>query len=101
MQQATAGLALARASRAEAAATLEEATVDVRRTRIVVEQKLQLQAALDTAVAARKRADARSAHSRATVQQAEASVSQARTRLEKLRPSMAWYSNAALNREIR
>ncbi len=83
LQQATAGLALARASRAEADATLEEARVDQRRVEPLVERGISPRAALDTAVATRKRAEARVAHSRATVQQAEASVSQARTRLEK------------------
>ncbi len=83
LQQATAGLALAKASVSEAAATLQEATVDERRTRTLAQQHLLPQATLDAAVAATKRAQARVAYSRATVQQAEASVSQARTRLEK------------------
>ena len=83
LQQATAGLALAKASISEAAATLEESTVQERRIRTLAEQHLSPQATLDTAVATVKRAQARLAHSRATVQQAEASVSQARTRLEK------------------
>ncbi|GGE59668.1 hemolysin secretion protein D [Streptosporangium jomthongense] len=81
--QATAGLELARASLAEAAATLEEALVDERRTESLVERGNSPQATLDKAVATRKRAEARSAYARATVRQAEATVSQARTRLEK------------------
>lgn len=83
LQQATAGLALAKASVSEAVATLEESTVDERRTRTLAQQHLLPQATLDAAVATVKRAQARVAHSRATVQQAQASVSQARTRLEK------------------
>ena len=83
LQQATAGLALARASRAEADATVEEARVDQRRIEPLVQRGTAPRAALDTAVATLKRAEARVAYSRATVQQAEASVSQARTRLEK------------------
>lgn len=83
LQQATAGLALARASASEAAATLQEATVDERRTRDLAEEYFLSQATLDAAVATSKRARAKTAHARATIQQAEASVSQARTRLEK------------------
>lgn len=83
LQQATAGLALAKASVSEAAATVQEATVDERRTRTLTERELLPQATLDTAVATVKRAQARLTYSRASVEQAEASVSQARTRLEK------------------
>lgn len=83
LQQATAGLALARASLFEAAATLEEALLDERRTQSLVQQKTLSQAALDKAVATRKRAEGRVAYSKATVAQAEATISQARTRLEK------------------
>lgn len=83
LQQATAGLALARASASEAAATLQEATVDERRTRDLAGEYFLSQATLDAAVATAKRARAKTAHARATIQQAEASVSQARTRLEK------------------
>lgn len=83
LQQATAGLALAEASLFEASATLEEALIDERRTQPLVQQKLLPQAALDTAVATRKRAEGRVAYSKATVAQAKATISQARTRLEK------------------
>lgn len=83
LQQATAGLALAKASVSEAAATLEEATLDERRTRTMTQRGLMPKATLDGAVATVKRAQAKLAHSRASVQQAEASVSQARTRLDK------------------
>ena len=83
LQQALAGLALAKANVAEAVATLDEAAVAEQRTNSLVQRKMVSQSTLDTAVATRKRAQARIAHSRATVQQAEASVSQARTRLEK------------------
>lgn len=83
LQQATAGLALARASVTEAAATVQEATVDERRTRTLADRKLLPQATLDAAVATVKRAQARLAYTQASVAQAEASVSQARTRLEK------------------
>lgn len=83
LQQATAGLALARSSVAEAAATLDEATLEERRTRELTQRQLLPAATLDGAVAAVKRAQARLAHASATVGQAQASVSQARTRLEK------------------
>ena len=83
LRQATAGLALAKASLFEATATLEEALIDERRTQSLVQQKTLSQAELDTAVAARKRAEARVAYAEATVAQAEATISQARTRLEK------------------
>lgn len=83
LQQATAGLALAKASVTEAAATVQEATVDERRTRTLADRKLLPQATLDTAVATVKRAQARLTYAQASVAQAEASVSQARTRLEK------------------
>lgn len=83
LQQATAGLALAEASLFEATATLEEALLDEHRTQPLVQQTLLHQAALDKAVATRKRAEGRVAYSKATVAQAEATISQARTRLEK------------------
>ena len=83
LRQANAGLALAKSSVSEASATLEEATVDERRTRTLSRQQLLAQASLDSAVATVKRSRARVANSRAAVEQAEASVSQARTRLEK------------------
>ena len=83
LQQATAGLALARASLSESEATLDEAVIDEHRTQPLVQSKMLPQAALDKAVATRKRAEARIAYSRASVQQAEATISQARTRLEK------------------
>lgn len=83
LRQATAGLALAKASLFEAAATLEEALIDEHRTQSLVQQKTLSQAVLDTAVATRKRAEARVAYAEATVAQAEATISQARTRLEK------------------
>ncbi|MCB1679834.1 MAG: efflux RND transporter periplasmic adaptor subunit [Halioglobus sp.] len=83
LQQATAGLALARASLFEATATLEEAVIDERRIRSLVQRKMQPRATLDEAVAKRKRAEGGEAYARATVQQAEATLSQARTRLEK------------------
>ena len=81
--QARAGLELAQASLAEAAATLDEARIDERRTEPLVQRRTASQASLDKAIAARKRAEARVAYSRATVRQAEATVSQAHTRLEK------------------
>tara|TARA_R110001592_G_scaffold357416_1_gene660556 strand:- start:115875 stop:117125 length:1251 start_codon:yes stop_codon:yes gene_type:complete len=83
LQQAAAGLALAEASLFEATATLEEALLDERRIQSLVQQKLLHQSALDSAVATRKRAEARVAYSNATVAQAKATISQARTRLEK------------------
>lgn len=83
LQQALAGLALARATVAEANATLDEAAMDERRTETLARQNSVAETMLDSAKAARKRAQARLAHARATVQQAEASVSQAQTRLEK------------------
>lgn len=83
LQQATAGLALAKASLFQATATLEEAVIDERRTQSLVQQKMLPQAALDKAVATSRRAAGGSAFSRATVAQAEATISQARTRLEK------------------
>ncbi|MCB1675659.1 MAG: efflux RND transporter periplasmic adaptor subunit, partial [Halioglobus sp.] len=83
LQQATAGLALARASLFEATATLEEAVIDERRVRSLVQRNMLPQASLDEAVAKRKRAQGAQAYARATVQQAEATISQARTRLEK------------------
>lgn len=83
LQQATAGLALAKASLSEATATLDEAAIDENRTQPLVQRKMLPQAALDKAIATRKRAEGRLAYSRASVQQAEATISQARTRLEK------------------
>ncbi|MCB1679861.1 MAG: efflux RND transporter periplasmic adaptor subunit [Halioglobus sp.] len=83
LQQATAGLALARASLFETTATLEEAQLAERRTRSLVQQRMLPQAALDEAIAKRKRAEGQVAYAKATVQQAEATISQARTRLEK------------------
>jgi HlyD family secretion protein len=83
LQQAAAGLALAKASLFEASATLEEALLDEGRVQSLVQQKLLNQSALDKAIATRKRAEGRVAYTRATVAQAEATISQARTRLEK------------------
>ena len=83
LQQAAAGLAIAKASLFEATATLEEALLDEGRIQSLVQQKLLNQSALDKAIATRKRAEGRVAYSKATVAQAEATISQARTRLEK------------------
>ncbi len=83
LEQAEAQFALSRASVAEAEATLEETRVDERRISALRERGTTAQAELDSAVAARKRAEAKLAYSRASVRQAEASVLQARTRLEK------------------
>jgi HlyD family secretion protein len=83
LEQAEAQLALSRASVAEAEATLEEARVDERRISALRQRGTSAQAELDSAIAARKRAEAKLAYARASVRQAEASVLQARTRLEK------------------
>lgn len=83
LEQAEAQLALARASVAESAATLEEARVDEGRIRVLLNRGTSSQAELDAAVAARKRSEAKLDYARASVRQAEAAVSQARTRLAK------------------
>lgn len=83
LEQAQAQLALSRASVAEAEATLQEAQVDERRISALRERGTVSQAELDGATAARKRAAAQLAYAHASVRQAEASVLQARTLLEK------------------
>lgn len=83
LEQAEAQLALARASVAEAEATLDEARVDEQRIQALRARAIAAQAQLDAAVAARKRAEAKLASARASVRQAGAGVSQARTRLDK------------------
>lgn len=83
LEQAEARLALARASVAEARATLEEAELDEARAARLVERRNLPQSELDAARAARKRAVARVASAEASVREAEASVSEVRTRLDK------------------
>lgn len=83
LEQAEAQLALARASVAEAEATLDEARADERRVQALRARATVAQAQLDAAVAARKRGEAKLAYALASVRQAQAGVSQARTRLDK------------------
>lgn len=83
LQQAEARLALARASVAEADATVDEARIAERRVEQLIARNLSTEAELDSARAALKRATARLQYSRAGVREAEAAVSQARTRLSK------------------
>lgn len=83
MQQANAGLELAQASLFEATATLEEAVLNERRTKSLLQRELLSESSEDQALAARRRAEAKVAYAKASVTQAQASISQARTRLEK------------------
>ena len=83
LAQAEARLALARASVAEAQATVEETGLAQQRIVRLMQQNLSNESELDSAKAAQKRADARLAYARASVREAEAAVSQSRTRLAK------------------
>jgi len=83
LEQAEARLALAEASVAESAATLEEARLDEQRTQDIYTRGLAPEADLDRARAARERAQARLRSSQASVREALATVSVARTRLNK------------------
>jgi len=83
LREAEARLALAKASVEEARATLAEVTVDLRRKDELRQRGTASQSELDSAVAARDRAAARVTYAHATVNEAEAAVSMARTRLEK------------------
>lgn len=83
LTQAEARHASAVAAVDEALATQEEAVLAERRLASLVARQSVSREALDTARATRKRADARVVTSRAAVLEAEAAVSQARTRLGK------------------
>jgi len=83
LAEAEARLALAKASVEEAQATLAETTADERRKQELKTRGTASQADLDAAVAARDRAAAKLTYSRASVQQAQAAVSLAKTRLDK------------------
>mgnify|MGYP006284849435 FL=1 len=83
LELARAQLASARASVSQAQATLEEAEAQEGRKVELFDKNTASQAELDTARAARKRAVAQLASARASVRQAQSSVSEAETRLEK------------------
>ncbi|PLW83865.1 efflux RND transporter periplasmic adaptor subunit [Kineobactrum sediminis] len=83
LQQAQARLAVARARVAEARATREEARLNRQRIQALVARGTASQADLDSREATYQRATAQLALARASVKEAEAAVSAARTRLEK------------------
>ncbi|MGI9327951.1 MAG: efflux RND transporter periplasmic adaptor subunit [Pseudomonadales bacterium] len=83
LKQAEARLALAEASVAESSATLEEARLDEQRAQGIFARGLAPEAELDRARATLKRAEARLLSSQASVREAGATVSVARTRLNK------------------
>jgi HlyD family secretion protein len=83
LEQAEARLALAQATVAENRATVEEARLDEQRMLELVARNLASQSDLDGARAARERADARLTYAQASVREARATVSVARTRLDK------------------
>ncbi len=81
--QAKARLALARASVKEAEASLEEAQINLQRSKSLVQNGSVSQAEFDSLSAAEKRARAKLSYAHASVREAEASVSQVDTRLQK------------------
>lgn len=83
LEQAEARLALARASVTENAAALEEARLNEQRTNEVFQRGLASTADVDAVRTARERAEARVSYAKASVREALAAVSVARTRLSK------------------
>lgn len=83
LEQVEARLAVAQASVAESAATLEEARLDEQRAQGIFARGLAPEADLDRARATRARSEARLLSSQASVREARATVSVARTRLNK------------------
>lgn len=83
LQQANARLALARASVKEAEASLEEARLNMQRSKALVKNGSVSQAEFDSLKAAEARAQAKLSYAHASVREAESSVLQANTRLQK------------------